>query len=353
MTVRLPARMPAAVYHAPGDLRIEERPVPEPGPRDVLIEVSHCGICGTDLHLVLEGMGRPGAVGGHEYSGTIVARGVEVDERWALGTRVVGGDAPSCGRCRACRAGRASLCARLAHPLEEGGAELGAFAPYKRLPADRLHRVPEELPLRVAALTEPLAVALHAVTVSGAEPGQRALVTGAGPIGTLVLAALRARGVDDVTVTEPAPARRAQAERIGARRVRAPEALAIPAMPFTIVDEPFDVAFECSGRPQPAEAALAQLGRLGRLVFVGTGMRRPRLDVNRVLLNELEITGAYNYDAGGFEAALALLAEGALPVEDLIAPGEFALEETLETMRALARGALAGKAMIAPRGNRA
>jgi len=166
----------------------------------------------------------------------------------------------------------------------------------------------------------------------------------------LIVAALRARGLDRIAVTEPAAARRAQARRLGAGEVRTPEALEIPPMPFTVVDEPFDVAFECAGRPEAAESALAQLGRLGRLVFVGTGMRRPRLDVNRVLLNELLLTGAYNYDAGGFEAALALLASGRLPVAELIAPGDFGLEQALATMEALARGEIAGKAMIRPSG---
>ncbi len=85
-----PETMRAAVYRGPRELAVEQRPVPELGERDVLLEVSHCGVCGTDLHLVLEGMGMPNSIGGHEYSGTIVARGPEVNG-WELGTAVVGG----------------------------------------------------------------------------------------------------------------------------------------------------------------------------------------------------------------------------------------------------------------------
>ena len=86
----LPDQMRVAVYHRRGDLRVERRPLPELGSRDVLLRVSHCGVCGTDLHLVLDGWGRPGSIGGHEYSGEIAALGSDVTA-WALGDAVVGG----------------------------------------------------------------------------------------------------------------------------------------------------------------------------------------------------------------------------------------------------------------------
>jgi len=343
---RLPLSMRAAVYRAPRRLAIEERSVPAVGPHDVLIEVSHCGICGTDLHFVLEGMGRPGSVGGHEYSGRIVACGPEV-EGWELGDPVVGGPRPGCGSCEYCRAGRPVLCS--GHSLVDLDGFEGAFAEYVRVHDSQLVRVPDRLPLRHAALTEPLAVALHALTRSGIRPGQRALVMGAGPIGLLIVATLRARGVDDVSVSEPATTRRTRAREVGAARVQHPDELERQGMPFRLVGNPVDVVFECSGRPAAMEAGLMQLRRAGTLVLVGTGLARPTLDHNRVLLNELVVTGAFNYDARGFEDALQLLASGALPVEQLIEPEDVGLGGMLEALFELEHGVRAAKVMVAPR----
>jgi threonine dehydrogenase-like Zn-dependent dehydrogenase len=191
-------------------------------------------------------------------------------------------------------------------------------------------------------------VALHALSRADVAPGRRALVVGAGPIGALVLAALRARGVSEVTVSEPRPLRRELAAKLGAARVVEPERLEVPPMPFGLVGEPFDVAFECSGSPAAFESALAQLCKGGTLVLVGSGMRRPRLDPNRVLLNELVVTGAYAYDSLGFADALALLASGRLPTDLLVEAQDVTLEGLLEAMRGLAEGRIGAKVLVAP-----
>ena len=343
--VRLPDSMPVAVYRGTNAISLETRPVPVPGSGEVVVEVSHCGVCGSDLHFVIEGWGRPGAIGGHEYSGRVAAVGPGV-AGWAVGDPVVGGAMVGCGTCVACRAGRPSLCRARSSPGV--GDFQGAFAGFVSCPAAELVRVPEGLPLRTAALTEPLAVALHGITAAALAPGQRALVTGAGPIGLLTVAALRARGVDDVTVSEPAPLRRELARNVGAKETVTPDQLGRPGMPFDLVDQPFDAALECSGRAEAFEAALANLDRGGRLIVVGAGMQRPRLDQLRVLLNELVVTGAYNYDAGGFDEAVELLASGALPTDLLIEPDDVPLSGLLDAMQRLAAGDLAGKVLVVP-----
>ena len=225
----------------------------------------------------------------------------------------------------------------------------GAFAEYVKLTKRQLRRVPEGLDLRAAALAEPLAVALHGITLAGVKPGQRALVTGVGPIGALTLAALRAKGVEDITVSEPLPLRRELAAKLGASRVVEPDALDVPAMPFTVIDDARQIAFECSGNPSAFEASLAQLDKLGTLVIVGTGMKWPQLDPNRVLLNELTITGAYTYDDDGFEQALELLASGELPTDLLIEASDVSLDGIIEAMKGLVAGRLGGKVLVAPR----
>ena len=345
---KLPDTMQAALYVEKGRLSVESWPVPEPGLRDVLLEVSHCGVCGTDLHMVMEGWGTPRSIGGHEYSGRVVAMGDEV-EGWSLGDLAVGGGAPSCGHCEYCTMHRPSLCTGQQDPAM--GDFQGAFAEYIRVGVDELVRIPATVSMRAAALAEPLAVALHGITLSGIQPGQGALITGAGPIGALVLAALRAKGIEAITVSEPSPVRRELARRLGAARVLTPDDLEIPKMPFQIGEGACEVAFECSGSGEALRACLAGLKKAGTCVILGTGLEHPRIDPNRILLNELSLTGGYTYDENGFHDALELLASGKLPVDDLIEPVDVGLTDLQAAMQNLVAGQTAGKVLVCPAGD--
>jgi 2-desacetyl-2-hydroxyethyl bacteriochlorophyllide A dehydrogenase len=337
--------MPAAVYVGDGAIEVQQLPVPEFGPDDALIEVSHCGICGTDLHLVLERYARPGSVLGHEWAGTIAARGVDA-QGWEIGARVVLDPTPGCGRCRACTRGRSSVCLRR-DPPDLLDFSRGAFCRYKVAPAARLLRVPDTLSTRAAALTEPTAIAMHTVNLAHASPDDRVLVTGGGPVGLLTTAVLRSRGVRDIVVSEPAPARRERALEVGATTAVAPDELPRARMGRP-VDAPFTIAFECSGNAAAAESALDQLDYAGTLVFVGTGNTPPRVNQNRVIVMEQTLIGAYNYDAAGFRPALELLASGSLPLDRLIEPVDIHLDEVLPTMHRLTAGELPGKVMVTP-----
>jgi (R,R)-butanediol dehydrogenase / meso-butanediol dehydrogenase / diacetyl reductase len=337
--------MRAAVYHGQHEIAIEDVPVPDLGPREVLLSVSHCGICGSDLHFVLEGWGQPGSIEGHEWSGRVVAVGDEVT-RWAIGDELVGGPSPRCGECEYCRAGRPALCTARNAPGVSVHRD-GAFAEFVRSHEDGLLRIPDGVPIREAALAEPLAVALHGLTRGGVHAGQRVLVTGAGPIGALSVAAARARGVDDIVVSEPHPKRRALAEQLGAVAIL-PDALATPGFPGDIVDEPFDVVLECSGSRAAMEAGLGQLKRGGTLVLVGAGMQAPRFDANRILLNELVITGSFVYDADGFERALELLAHADFPSELLLESDDVVLDDLYGALEGLASGELPAKVLVVP-----
>jgi threonine dehydrogenase-like Zn-dependent dehydrogenase len=346
MTV--PETMPAAVFMGLRDVAVEDRPTPVPGPGELLLEVSHCGICGSDLHFLLEWGGRSGVIEGHEFSGTVVALGDAVTG-WAVGDRAIGGPGAKCGECEYCRAGRPQLCVDRARVGTGESDWQGAFARYKSVSAADALRVPDGLALKHAALTEPLAVSLHGITrAGGARPGTRWLVTGGGPIGFLSVAALKALGIDDIVVSEPKPSRRALCEKLGARTVD-PSELVTPQWPHDVVAEPFDVALECSGNGRAQEAALAQLKRGGTLVLVGAGMARPKFDPNRILLNELVITGAYVYDADGFPRALELLASGKMPNDLLVEQEDFPLNRLLDAAVGLFEGDLAAKAMIVPK----
>jgi 2-desacetyl-2-hydroxyethyl bacteriochlorophyllide A dehydrogenase len=335
--------MSAAVYVGDGRIAVEQVPCPEPGPGEVLVEIAECGICGSDLHMVLERYAKPGAILGHEWSGIVAA--AASGSGWSPGDRVVGNPAPGCGACRPCRRGRPSVC--LNRATADFVGYRGAFCQYKTVAADGLIRIPDSLSTRVAALAEPMAITLHALRLSDVGPDDRVLVTGAGPVGLLLVAALRAQGISDITVSEPSTVRRQQALDVGATRVVTPDMLEKPPMAQPVA-EPYAVAFECSGHASAAETGLGQLDYAGTLVIVGTGFEPPRINQNRLIIFELEIIGAYNYNDEGFQPALDLLASGTLPLDALIEPNNIPLNEVRVSMERLARGEIPSKVMVQP-----
>ncbi len=345
MTATVPDTVPAAVYKRRREVQVEQRPLPRPADGEVVVAVDYCGVCGSDLHLIDEGWGTPEDVLGHEWSGVVVAVGDAVDGV-APGDAVIGSAEPRCGRCAACLDARPSQCA---HQDPMTGHFDGAFATHVVRDERTVMRVPAGMSLRTAALAEPLAVALHAITRSEIRAGQHAMVMGAGPIGALIAATLVTRG-HRVVVVEPAPVRAQLARRLGVDDVRAPEDLRVFNMAEvdTLVDDPFPVVFDSSGKKAAMEAGFHQLDRGGRLVLVGTGLEPPSFDPNRTIVLELSLCGAFVYDADGFEQALALLGSGDLPVDVLIDDEEYGLDGVGEATARLARGELAGKVMIRP-----
>ena len=335
--------MHVAVYRGEGRVPVESFPIPPlDDPHDVLVEIAYCGICGTDLHAIVEelgifGWGAPGFIGGHEWSGRVVATGEGVTS-WRVGDRVTASSG-ECGSCPDCRSGRTSIC-RVRRP-DDGQ---GAWSQYMRRHEDSLIALPDGLDLRAAALAEPFAVALHAVTRSTAKAGSRVLVTGAGPIGTLTVVALHARGVEDVTVSEPNPLRRAIAERLGAKTV-SPEDLAGTSGGSALR---FDAVIETSGNPKAVTQGFDTLVPGGFLVLVGVIVPPTNINLLRMLTDEITVTGSALYDDGGIREAVALLAEGRVPVDLLVEPEIISLDEVADACAKLASGHLAGKVMVAP-----
>ena len=338
-----PATMAAAVYRRPGELDVTNVPVPALGPNEALVEVAFCGVCGTDLHMVLDGWGTPDTIFGHEWSGRVAAAGAGA--RIDAGTAVVGRGWAECGRCRHCRAGQPGLCAqRPLAGMDDGHS--GAFARYLATDHRNLTVVPDTVGLREAAYAEPLAVAMHAVTRGSFRSGGRAMVFGCGPIGAAVVAVLVARG-GEVTVVEPQERRQNLARRLGAE-VRSTDELETPDHPGRVPADAVGWVFETSGARQAAQAGLTQLAGGGTMVIVGIGMDYPRLDTNRMILNELVVTGAYEYDADGLPAALELIASGVLPMDVLLEPDPVGLDGILDVMGRLRSGEVAGKVLVQP-----
>ena len=345
---QLPEVMPAAVYQSPGVVTVEDRPVTRPGPGQVLVRVHHCGICGSDIHQLRDGWGfKPGAVAGHEWAGTVADVGADVTT-WSVGERVVGGPSAKCGRCRRCAEGKPSQCENRSTLITDNSD--GAFAEFILVRAGGILRLPDGLSARHAALAEPLAVALHGITRSGIAPGDTAMVIGAGPIGALTVAALRVMGIDQITVVEPSEGRQALARQLGATDVIDPSELErFPSWePEKQSGRGAHVVLECSGRKEAIEAGFDQLRRGGILVMVGAGIAHPTFDPNRMILNELTVTGSFVYDLGGFERALELLSADSFPSELLIDPDDVPLNGVADALEALATGRIAGKVMVVP-----
>ncbi len=345
----LPSEHTVGVIAGIGRMTVEQRPTPPNVAGRVVVEVSHCGVCGTDLHMVMDGWGRPGRVGGHEYSGVVVGVGDGVSG-WSLGDRIVGGPEPSCGACGACRRGEPTQCGERSTINIDDQFD-GGFAQFVSIDARSLRRVPDGVSLRIAALAEPLAIALHAINRSGVRARETpVLIMGAGPIGALILAVLAAEGRTNITVCEPGLTRANLARELGASDVIHPSELTTfsNAEPDRINPESVGVVFECSGKRVAMEASLSQLDRGGTLVFVGSGIEPPSFDPNRIILCELNICGAFNYDADGFERALEWLESGRLPVALLIEPDDVPLDQLTDAMAQLVAGIRGGKVMAVP-----
>lgn len=336
--------VPAAVYRSRGVVEVETRELRAPTGGEVVVEVDYCGVCGSDLHLIVEGWGTPGDVLGHEWSGTVVDVGPGVDDL-EVGRTVLAGAEPTCGACPPCRAGQPSQC-EAQDPMT--GEFDGAFASHVLSRADRLMPVPEGMEMRTAALAEPLAVALHGITRAGLSRGDTVLVQGAGPIGALAAAALMVAG-HDVTVSEPAPARQELARRLGAAVVH-PDALATFDMSQVDVaaDPAYHAVVDTSGKAPAIDVGFQQLRRGGTLVMLGTGLERPSFDPNRMIVMELTVRGSFVYDEGGFHRALELLAAPAFPTDELVEAAEYGLDGVAEAAARLADGTHAGKVMIRP-----
>ena len=340
--------MRALRFHTARDLRIEDVPAPStPGEDEVLIRVVTCGICGTDLHEYVAGPivtpvdphpltgARNPQILGHEFAGDVVAVGPGVT-RVTEGDRVAIMPLAYCGQCAYCLRGLQHLCATMAcvglSHAWGGMAELATVAEYQVV------RLPDGVSYRQGALIEPTAVAAYGVERAGVSPGDRVLVTGAGPIGALAALCARAAGASTVYVSEPNPARRARAEALGVATVLDPTSIDVPELLREQSDGlGVDVAIECSGHPNGFAAAVGSLRRRGTLAQTGLFVGEASVEPMLWALNDLTIVGTWCYWVYDFDRIAAQIAAGALPVERVIT-NDVTLDEAPDAFARLASG---------------
>ncbi len=260
--------MRAAVLHAVGDLRIEERPIPEPGPGEALVRVTVCGVCGTDAVEYSRGLlSTPPVVLGHEFAGVVAALGEGVTAP-PVGASVVCGAGISCGECKPCRAGRTNLCRR----YRTAGLQVdGGLAGYVVVPAVILLDVTDSgLPADTLGLAQPMSIAVHVVRRSGLREGQDAVVVGVGGIGSFITFAAAATGARVIAVDQSAD-RVALAHALGAADALLADGVPLGARLRDLGVEP-DVIFEVSG----TAAGLAEVldAALPGTVIVPVGVQK-------------------------------------------------------------------------------
>ena len=311
-----------------------DRPVPGAG--EVLLDVSYCGVCGSDLHMLAlpAGILPAGHVLGHEFTGVIAELGQQVGG-WAVGDRVAVLPMIACGECAACRAGHPNLCATgLAHG--PGLGRQGGYAESVAVPAGMLHRLPATVSDADGALIEPLAVAIRAVRLSDAVPDDRVCVLGAGSIGMLTVAVLQARGFGRIAVVEPVPGRRSAVQRLGIAAV-APDA-ALSDVPPLLDGEPPSVVIDTTGHPAGAPLAVQLLRPAGRLTIVGMPAEPSPIDLTTLAFKELTVRGSLCYDESDFAEALGHIAAGRIPCRQIIT-ATVSLDDAPAVLADLATGA--------------
>lgn len=334
---------PRSLLVRPGEVVLERSPIPVPGPGEVLIEIAAVGVCGSDVHYFDHGriadfVVEEPLVLGHEASGVIRAIGAGVTDR-EIGQRVALEPQQTCGRCRECLSGRYNLCPEVEFfatpPIH------GAFAGHVVLASHRAHPVPDSLSDEAAALIEPLSVGVWAARKAGIEPGDRVLITGAGPVGLLCADVARARGAASVAVSDTNEHRLGVARQRGATHV-----IDAAAGPLAEQLEPVDVIIECSGAEPAVRAAFSVAAPAARIVLVGLGAATMELPVAEIQIKELVVTGTFRY-ANCYPAAIALAASGAIDLDGLVT-GRFGLAQVADALRASKTDPYCLKPMVHP-----
>lgn len=324
-------------------LSLDDIDDPEPGPHEVVLRVTECGICGSDLHIAAH-LAPVGAVLGHEIAGTIEQLGALVDPaRWTLGAAVTARPLIGCGTCPHCTRGRPDHCAAFALV---GLDRPGGFAELTTVRADELFALPASSTIEDRALVEPLAVARRAVRRAGLEEGDTVAVLGAGPIGLAVIAWARHLGIEKIVASDPSATRRELAAKLGATLVLDPTA---DDLVETVTSGPGSpsVVFECSGRPGLIQQAMNLAAIEGRVTVVGICLTDDITYPYTGIHKELDVRYAIYYGREDFLDTIDALHDGTLDASAMVTE-IIDLAALPERFARLGRDADGGKVIVRP-----
>lgn len=324
--------MLAARYLGPDRIEAERISLPQIGVGEALVQVDACGFCGSDINIVAgtHPRARVPLTIGHEISGRI-ARLAHPSHELALGDRVTAYPLISCGTCYACTHGNPHVCRQ----LRLFGFDVdGGMAQFVKLPVASLMKLPRDMPARIGALIEPLAVAVHGVGRAALEGVQVAAVLGAGPIGILTALVAQSRGIPHVLISDVLPSRLELARSLGLTTIAAGEALRTRVMELSNQNGA-DVLYECAGHPSSAREMTSLVRSRGVIVNIGVFKKPVEIDMQAVNFKEIEILGSRVYERKDFQSAIDLAMH--LPLDNIVTQ-EFPLQDVSDAFKLFREG---------------
>lgn len=312
----------AIIARGASDLTVGDFPIEELSPGSILVRIHTGGICGSDLHYYQHGgFGavriKSPLVLGHEISGTIEACGAEVDGL-APGDRIAVNPSLPCGKCSYCQSGLHNHCTdmRFMGSAMRSPHVHGGFRGHLVCSDKQAYKIPDTLSFAEAALAEPTAVCLHALAQAGDLVGRRVLITGAGPIGLLMVAVARLAGAAHITVTDRVSNPLKVAQQCGADATLNVAAADLVLTAWVQENGRFDICFEASGSGPALLDGIASLAPRGICVLVGQGAE-VSLEVSSLIGREIQLRGSFRFD-GEFGLAVDYMSRGRLKVAHLV-----------------------------------
>ena len=310
--------MKAAVYHGPGDLRVEEVPVRKLKDNEVKIQVKYCGICGTDIHIFHVDGGccdvTPPLVPGHEFSGVVAEVGAGV-KTVKVGDRVTGDPNDMCGECYFCKNGMQHFCK---NNIGIGTTVDGGFAEYVIMREKQAYKVSDELSFIEAAMAEPISCCLHGIDLCNIKAGDTVLVMGGGPIGMIMMQLAKNAGASKVIMSEPVEEKREQALKLGATKTIDPLHEDVEDV-LAEYCENVNVVIECVGNVHTQADAVRFAGKGATIMYFGLAAPEESFPIrpDDIFKKELHITSSY-INPYSFERAIQILESGTVELESLI-----------------------------------
>lgn len=325
--------MKGAIIRKVNKISVEELPDPKLEREEALIKVKYAGICGTDIHLYhgKHPTAKYPLIPGHEFVGELVEINTDKESDLKIGDCVLAQPIKSCGVCDPCLEGRDNVCSKL-NIL--GVHDSGCFAQYIKVPVRKIYKLPSGFDMRLAALTEPLAVAVHDVRRSNLKVGQSVLVIGGGPIGLLIAMVARLNGASKIIISEVNEYRIKFAEDLGFTVINPTKGNFLQNLLKLVNGKGFDIVYEVSGT-RPGAELMTQAAKIGgTIVIVGMASDKYPVDIGAIFAKELEIKGVRIHTQINFAAAVEILKDGV--INDMLRKlitHEFPLDQAEEAIR--------------------
>jgi len=337
--------MKAAIFDGPGHLlRLANVPDPTPAPDELVIRVSGCGICGSDLHLSAEPLLPSGTILGHEFAGVVAAVGTDAGG-WREGEAVCALPIFGCGTCAPCLTGEPHHCASMRGTGL--GPVAGAYAEYVTVSARETFRLPDDLAPYEGALVEPLAIGLHTVHGADLRAGDDVLIIGGGPIGLTTALWARHSGAREVVLSDPVAHRRELAEALGATGTIDPSREEVRPAFERLAHRPPSVIFECVGVPGLLQEIFSYAPAKCRVVVAGVCLKPDTIVPVIALMKEISVRFTVFYNRSDFGHTIDMLRTGRIDPRPMITH-EIGLGELPEAFEALRTPTTQCKVIVRP-----